>query len=516
MANTIYITTAIAYVNAPPHIGHALEFIQADAIARYQRLLGRKVYFQTGTDENSLNTVRAAERAGVPIERFVEENAERFKALKELQGLSYDGFIRTTESRHVEGAQKLWRACRSGDLYQKVYKGLYCVGCENFLTDKDLVDGRCSSHQTIPEPVEEQNYFFRLSAYRDRLHDLIASDRLRIVPVTRKNELMSFIASGLEDFSVSRSCERARRWGVPVPGDGSQIMYVWFDALSNYITGLGYAGHDALFDFWWVKNSNILHVIGKDIIRFHALYWPAMLLSAGLNLPREIFVHGFVTSGGTKMSKTLGNVIDPETTIRKYGIDPVRYFLLREIPATEDGDFSYERLEKRYNAELANSLGNLLNRSVSMVERYQYGILRRALPGAEPSLQPAATAVVRDYQSAMDAYELHSATAIVWQLINSANLFIQENKPWELSKNPNRQQELEHVLYEVCEALRLVSVLLWPIIPGTAEKIWRQVGMSEPLEEQQLAVAATWGLLPDGTKVQKSEIIFPRLEVSKS
>lgn len=501
-----YITTAIAYVNAPPHIGHALEFILTDALARYRRLLGDEVYFLTGTDENSLNAVQAAEREGVDVRELVDRNAVRFIALKEALGLSYDDFIRTTEKRHFDGAQKLWRACRPEDIYKRSYRGLYCVGCEAFYTEEELVEGLCPEHKVRPEMVEEENYFFRLSAYQQELLDLIKSDRLRIVPATRRNEVLSFVEAGLEDFSVSRSTKRARGWGVPVPGDPSQIMYVWFDALSNYITALGYAYDDTLFRRMWQENPETVHVIGKGIIRFHAVYWPAMLLSAGLRPPRTIFVHGYVTRGGEKMSKTLGNVVDPFELVSRYGTDAVRYYFLREVSSTEDGDFTYEKLEMRYTADLANGLGNLVSRTLSMVERYNQGLVRRA-GNPDGVLARAAREAVRDYRAAFERFELHQATAAVWKLVDAANLYAQESRPWDLSRDPARRNELDAVLYQLCEALRIVSILLQPIIPETARRIRQQLG----LQESEPLGAAEPGRFPEGTRAHKGEILFPRL-----
>jgi methionyl-tRNA synthetase len=510
MKERFYLTTAIAYVNAPPHIGYALECVQADAIARYQRLSGKEVFFLTGTDENSLNAVLAAERAGMDARAFVGQNAERFKALKGALDLSYDDFIRTTEARHFAGTQKLWKASKPEDIYKKTYSGLYCVGCEAFYTEKELVDGRCPDHKTKPEWVEEENYFFRLSAYAPKLKELIESDALRIIPIGRKNELLSQIAQGLEDLSISRSQKRARGWGVPVPGDESQIIYVWYDALANYITALGYAEDAPLFRAMWQENPNRLHVIGKGIIRFHALYWPAMLMSAGLPIPRTIFVHGYITFGGEKMSKSLGNVIDPFDVVEKYGTDAVRYYLLREIPAYEDGDFTYSKLEARYNADLANNLGNLLNRAVSMVDRYRGGVLRRETNKSQKSLKSVALEVYREYNEAMQRYEFHNAVASVWRLIHAANLYIQESKPWDLFKEPARQPELDQVLYESCESLRITALLLHPILPATAAKIWQQLGIADPIETQTLQAAGEWGTLGDGTRVHKGDVIFPR------
>ena len=336
-----YISTAIPYVNGSPHIGHALEMIQTDAIARFRRFqLGTdQVFALTGSDENSLKNVRAAEEAGEDVDFFVEEHANEFRGLIAILGCSFDDFIRTREDRHMKGAQKLWSACKPEDVYTKMYRGLYCVGCEAFYTEKEVPDGACPEHKKPLEIVEEENYFFKLSNYQTQLETLIANDTVRIVPETRKNELVNFIRQGLEDFSISRSQERARHWGVPVPGDDTQVMYVWFDALSNYITALGYADDAELYKKFWVENDARVHVIGKGILRFHAVYWPAMLLSAGIPLPHELFVHGYITVEGEKISKSLGNVIHPKDLVDTYGTDAVRYFLLREIPPHGDGAY---------------------------------------------------------------------------------------------------------------------------------------------------------------------------------
>ena len=375
--NRWYVTTAIPYVNAQPHIGFAFEAILTDALARYHRQRSEDVRFLTGTDENSLKNAQAAEKEGVPTAELVERNAAHFHALRESLNLSFDDFIRTSvEARHLEGVAKLWEACdRSGDIYSRPYKGLYCVGCEQFYTEDELIDGLCPEHQTKPELVEEKNYFFRLSRYADQLRELIESDQLKVVPQTRKNEVLSFIRSGLQDFSVSRSRARARDWGIPVPGDPEQVMYVWFDALGNYITALDYANESELYQHYWVENPNRVHVIGKDIVRFHVIYWPAMLLSAGVPLPTAVFTHGFVNIGGRKMSKSLGNVVDPVELAQTYGTDALRYYLLREVSPFEDGDFTLERFIRSYNADLADQLGNLLNRVVSMVGRYYDGVV---------------------------------------------------------------------------------------------------------------------------------------------
>ena len=305
-----YLSTALPYVNEKPHCGFALEIIQADVIARYHRLLGEEVFFLTGTDENSLKNVRAAREEGIPVKKLVDRNAKKFYELKKVLNLSFDDFIRTTEKRHIKGAQKLWEACKK-DIYKKFYRGLYCVGCEEFYKESELENGLCPEHKKRPELVEEENYFFKLSKYQDKLKRIIETDEVKIIPKTRKNEALSFINSGLEDICISRSAERGRGWGIPVPDDQTQVQWTWFDALSNYINALGYAENSKKFQVWWTKNENKLHIIGKGILRFHTVYFIGILLSANLKLPKTIFVHGYLTSAGQKMSKSLGNVIDP-------------------------------------------------------------------------------------------------------------------------------------------------------------------------------------------------------------
>ncbi len=363
MKKPFFISLAIPYVNAAPHIGHILEHVQGDAVARYQRLLGKDVFFLFGSDENSLKNVQAAEKAGQPVAAFVEEHAKHFSNLKSALNLSIDDFIRTTEERHIVGAQKLWSLCKKEDIYKKRYKGLYCVGCEAFYTPDELINGLCPEHKRPLEEIEEENYFFKLSNYQKQIQELIASDALRLVPEGKKNEMLAFIGRGLEDFSISRSKERAHGWGVAVPGDPSQIMYVWFDALSNYINALDFGSNEKLYKKYWVqgKHREVVHVIGKGIARFHAIYWIGMLLSAEQPLPTEEFIHGYITVNGEKISKSLGNVIDPYDVIGKYGVDPVRYYLLGAIPSYDDGDFSTERFEEFYTAHLANGIGNIFH-----------------------------------------------------------------------------------------------------------------------------------------------------------
>lgn len=369
MEKPFYITTAIDYVNARPHVGHALEKVLTDTVARFHRARGEDVYFLTGSDENSLKNVQAAEKAGMETKEFIDDIVPEWKNLRSTLNLSFDDFIRTTEKRHFDGAGKLWRAFKPEDVYIKKYSGLYCVGCEEYKLPKDLVNGKCPDHQKEPERVEEENYFFRLSAYADILKQKTESGELRIVPEFRKNEVLSFILMGLEDFSISRSVARAKGWGVPVPDDPSQIMYVWVDALSNYITALDFASDDKLYEKFWASDGERVHVIGKGILRFHAVYWPAMLLSANLPLPTTIYAHEYLTVNGQKMSKSIGNIIDPVDLVKKYGVDGTRYLLLSALPFSNDGDVSWEKFTEKYNADLANGLGNLVSRILKLAEK---------------------------------------------------------------------------------------------------------------------------------------------------
>ncbi|HKZ85952.1 MAG TPA: methionine--tRNA ligase [Anaerolineae bacterium] len=527
-AQRYYITTAIPYVNAKPHIGHALLFVLTDALARYHRLKGDDVRFQTGTDENSLKNVQAAEREGIPTQALVDRNAGLYYALRDSLSLSFDDFIRTSvEPRHVDGVDKLWQACdRSGDIAKRAYRGLYCVGCEQFYAEDELVDGLCPDHLIRPEIVEEENYFFRLSRYADRLIDAIDSDRLRIVPQTRKNEVLSFIRRGLVDFSISRSKARARGWGIPVPGDPDQVMYVWFDALGNYITALDYAGEGEAYQRYWVNGSHRVHIIGKDIIRFHAVYWPAMLLSAGVPLPTDILVHSFITIDGRKISKSLGNTIDPVDLARRYGVDALRYYLLREVRTTSDGDFALERFIRAYNADLADQLGNLLSRVVSMVDRYYGGVV--PAPGGVPSVPLAPQARMAGTQGthlmdavlglrervdeAMSRFAPHDALAAIWDVIGAANKYVDYSEPWVLAKrresDPSADARLSTVLYNLVETLRLVAHYSSPFIPTAAESILRQLGLPSGVREGW----SDWGRYPAGTAVQPGNVLFPKIE----
>jgi methionyl-tRNA synthetase len=512
-----YLTTAIPYVNASPHIGFALELVQTDTIARFKRLTGHEVFFLTGADENSLKNVQAAEAAGLSTQELVDRNTQRFIDLTGALDISNDDFIRTVSEKHFAGVQKLWSACRPEDIYKKSYKGLYCVGCETFYNESELVDGVCPEHQTRPEVVEEENYFFRLSNYQEKLEKMIESDEYRVVPESRKNEVLSFVRGGLQDFSISRSQARARNWGVPVPGDPGQVMYVWFDALGNYITGVDYAAPGAETDpesTYARRWPADLHVIGKGIIRFHAVYWPAMLMSAGVPLPKNLFVHGYINIGGAKMSKSLGNIIDPFVLAEKYGVEPLRFYLIKHLHPVQDSDFGIEQLETAYTADLANGIGNLLSRSLTMIERNCEGAVRvKPCDGeGERAVREKLADVFAEYRRLMERFEFSQAMGKVWEGVTALDRYINEQKPWSLAKQPEAREQLETVLYVLAEGLRMIASLIYPVMPATAAEIWRRLG----LEREILAVAwedhARWGMLTEGLRVTKGEALFPRLE----
>ena len=526
-ASPWYISTTIPYVNAKPHIGHALEYVLTDALARYHRRVGDDVFFLTGSDENALTNVQSAEREGIPVADLVARNSARFRALAETLETSFDDFIRTSaDPRHIPGVHKLWEACaRNGDIYQRHYRGLYCVRCELFYREDELIDGLCPIHHIPPEVVEEENYFFRLSRYAEQLESLIASDTLRVVPETRKNEVLSFIRRGLEDFSISRSRERAHGWGIPVPGDPAQVIYVWYDALGNYITALGYADDGPLYQRYWLGNPNRTHVLGKDVIRFHAVYWPAMLLSAGVPLPTTVLVHGFITTGGQKMSKSLGNVVDPAQLVADYGVEPVRYFLLREVSPFADSDFTLERFLRACNTDLADQLGNLLNRTINMIQRYSDGLIPATGPltAAEKSLVALAKALPAQVDAALRGYAPNEALAAIWELVGAANRYVAETEPWTLAKARKAGDEtgeqaatrLATVLYTLAETLRLVAELLTPFLPETAAKMAAQLGA--PLDTNTKWASVTrWGRIAAGTRAQPGPVLFRKWEMEDS
>ncbi|MDP3983157.1 MAG: methionine--tRNA ligase [bacterium] len=457
-----YVTTAIPYVNAAPHIGHALEFLQGDTITRYHKLLGQEVMFLSGGDENALKNVQAAETAGKNVQKFVDENTAIFLDLAKHLNVKYDIFQKGSDiKKHFPSSQKLWKLCaKSGDIYSKVYKGLYCVGCETFY-DKDELNenGECFEHPGKKlELVEEENYFFKLSKYEKQLIKLISSDQLKIYPETRKNEVLGFLKQGLKDISISRSNERAKNWGVPIPGDKTQRIYVWFDALNIYQSGVGFGWDEKLHNKWWPAD---VHIIGKGIIRFHAVYWPAFLLSAKLKIPKEIFAHGYITVEGQKMSKTIGNVIDPFKLIEKYGVDALRYYLLREIPSYSDGDFSNNRFKELYNADLANGLGNLVARVSALAAKAELSINNTEL---KLKLYP-------EVENCLKEYRFDQALEFIWNnKITSLDKKIDERKPWKLEGD-----KLSNSLKDIIQEIKTIAYNLKPFLPSTADNIIKQL-----------------------------------------
>lgn len=461
-----YITNAIPYVNAHPHIGHALEFIQSDTIARYHKILGDDVLLLCGGDENALKNVQAAEKAGIPIQQFIDENEQAFFALSKNLNINFDVWQKGSSESHHLSSQKLWELCdTNGDIYKKTYKGLYCVGCERFYMTEELNEnGECFNHPGKKlDEVEEENYFFKLSKYQNQLLEIIESDQYHIVPTFRKNEIVEFIKRGLDDFSISRSNTRAKNWGVSVPGDNTQKIYVWFDALNIYQSGIGFGSDEKTYEKWW---SADVHVIGKDIIRFHAVYWPAILLSAGLKLPKKLLVHEFFTVNGQKMSKSIGNVIDPNMLIDIYGAEALRYYFLAKFSPFLDGDFSEEKFKKVYNADLANGLGNLIARVAKLCENSGY--TQMTTKGHE-SLH---LMEIDAYTKALQEFKFNDALFFVWEKITKLDRFINEEKPWELAKK--QDSRLKSVLAHAVDQIQEIAVLLKPFLPQTAEKIEKQ------------------------------------------
>src|SRR4051812_6060207 len=502
-----FLTTAIDYVNSRPHLGTAYEKVTADVIARYKRLCGYETYFMMGNDEHSQNVYKRAIEQGFhnnPI-GYCDRMEAEFRSVWAQLNLSFDDFIRTTEPRHRAAVQKLSQICWDrGDIYEGVYEGWYCVSCEAFKQEKDLVDGKCPLHPTLtPEWIKEKNYFFRLSKYRDAILKHLQDHPRFLQPEMRRNEILRLLEGGLEDISMSRA---GQSWGIPLPFAPDSVAYVWFDALINYPAAAGYGTDDEKFARWWPAN---LHVIGKDITRFHTVIWPAMLMSAGLPLPEQVFGHGWVNYGGQRMSKSLGTSVDPVDVVARFGPDPLRLYLTKEISYGNDGDFTWERYEERYNVDLANNLGNLVSRLTAMADKYR-GLELKAVSTAG-RLPGVAEAAVARYMAAMEVFALHEAAAAAFQIVDAANEFIAETAPWKLAKDPANSAQLDGALFDVAEAIRIAAVLLLPIMPASAAEILRRVGEQTPVGEIRLPANARW--TTSGSRhIAKGEALWPRAE----
>lgn len=507
----VYLTTAIAYVNDKPGLHHAYEFTGTDALARFHRQRGNEVFFLTGTDENATKNEEAAKKAGMETRAFVDRNAAEFKRLCDLWGISYDRFIRTTDEDHVRGVQEFVRRwIANDDVYLHSYEGWYCTRCEAFYEESDLEDGRCRFHPSNPDAiqrVEEENYFFRLTKYEQRLKDLFARDPGFTVPEIRRNEVLGWLERGLKDISVSRG--RSLAWGIPWPDQPSHTVYVWFDALINYVTGIGFGSDEARFAKWWPAD---VHVIGKDITRFHCIYWPAMLMAAGVALPKRIFVHGFLEYRGQRLSKSSGNMIDPFASAEQWGVDGARYLVLREAPFEKDSPISPETLDARFNADLANGLGNLVARSLAMAR--QYCDSRVPAPDRSDSargLRAIAERSVVAHDAAAAELHFSDALAAIFEIVDAANKHYTVTQPWQLAKDPQRRLELEGALYAGLEAVRLIGYLLWPYMPAISARICEQVGGPDPARTPFASVAG-WGRLRGGDPLRPGAPLFPRLD----
>ncbi len=509
--NVFYITTPIYYPNDVPHIGHAYNAVATDFIARYHRLRGERVFHLTGTDEHGLKIQRAAEQAGMTPQEWVDAMEPRWKEVWARLEIAYDDYIRTTESRHEQAVRRLLQAVYDNgreDIYLGTYEGLYCVSCEAYYTEDDLLPGGlCPIHERPVERVTEENYFFRLSAYRDRLLEHYERHPEAVEPETRRNEVLSLLRGGLQDFSVSRT---NFRWGIPLPWDPEHVCYVWFDALTNYLTAAGYASDTERFDAMWPAD---IHLIGKDILRFHAVYWPAMLMAGDVELPKQVWAHGFLTVGGKKMSKTNATGIHPFELLDHFGVDSYRYYFMREIQFGQDGSFSWESMVERHNADLANGLGNLASRVLAMLASYFDGTVPAPGSGGEEADLPTVIEeAVRRYDELMLEVSPSQAIAALWEIVTRANQYLVEKEPWKAIKDEPRRAEVGAVLYASAETLRILAVLIHPVMPRAAAELWSQLGIDAPLDAQRLPEAARWGALAPGTKTTKGEALFPRLD----
>ena len=509
---TFYISTPIYYPSDKLHIGHAYCTTIADSMARYKRLTDVDVLFVTGSDEHGQKIQRKAAEQNITPKEYVDKIVAGFQALWEKLNISNDEFIRTTEKRHYNVVQEIFKKIYDkGDIYKSTYEGLYCTPCETFWIERQLVDGKCPDCGRPVETVQEESYFFRMSKYQDRLLQFIEDNPDFIQPVSRKNEMINFIKGGLEDLCISRT---TFDWGIPVPIDNKHVIYVWFDALSNYLTAAGYLSDTEKFNKFWPAD---IHLVGKEIVRFHTIIWPIILMALELELPKKVYGHGWLVVDGDKMSKSKGNVIDPVALIDEFGADSIRYFLLREINLGLDGNFSREALIQRINADLANDLGNLLHRTLSMVNKFNGGLVKntKVLEDVDTELIALAQNTVKQYQDSMDKMEISVAIRTVWNLISRSNKYIDLTGPWALAKDESKQERLQTVMYNLIESLRIISVLIAPFMPNTAPKIWKQLGLGE-FSKVKFKDLKEWGTVMTETKVEQPEQIFPRIEEEKA
>lgn len=517
MKPKFYITSAIPYVNNLPHIGTSYELIATDIIARYKRLAGNDVFFLTGTDENSLNVERKTRELGVDPQKYCDEMVEKIKDVWRTLEISNDDFIRTTEPRHTKVCQKLFQLVYDkGDIYKDLYKGWYCSSCELFLTEDELTeDKKCPVHEKPAEWIEEENYFFHLTKYEDQLLKHINENLEFIQPQTRRNEILGFFKRGLRDFSVSRA---STKWGIPTPVDSNQRIYVWFDALINYISGIGFLDDKKKYEHYWPAD---LHVIGKDVIRFHCIYWPAMLMSLGLPLPKTVLVHGFVLYKGEKMSKSRGIYVDPKQAVEQYGADAIRHYLMREVSFGRDGDFSWEAFVNRYNADLANDFGNLLNRTLNLVMQNFDGNIPEMgeLEQIDRELADLAIDTAVKVDEFMNNYEFNAALDAIWQLIRQGNKYIDETAPWQLAKDntSGARERMGTILYNCLEMIRFAALLTSPFMPSATDKIFDQMGVETQARRllYSLDSLKEWGNLTSGGKIGEITPIFPRIKIDK-